>query len=240
MKASYPEQQPNVENLIVSNMNLVKKIAWHMHGRVHASTEIDDLVQIGYYGLVLAAQNYTVQEGATFASYASLRIRGSIVDHLRKNSNLCRTTIQMQQQANRAERELQTQLGRAPSKEEIARKIGITEDEMMGWEQAFQANVHQSLDSVYDDFSIWFVSPENTPEENISDSQLRDVLKSALKTLPEREALVIQLYYVEELNVYEIAEVLEVTTGRVSQIKKAAIGKLRNYMQQVDGDELTE
>ena len=146
----------------------------------------------------------------------------------------------MQQQANKAERELQTQLGRAPSKEEIARKIGITEDEMMGWEQAFQANVHQSLDSVYDDFSIWFVSPENTPEENISDSQLRDVLKSALKTLPEREALVIQLYYVEELNVYEIAEVLEVTTGRVSQIKKAAIGKLRSFMQQVDGDELTE
>ena len=146
----------------------------------------------------------------------------------------------MQQQANRAERELQTQLGRSPSKEEIARKIGITEDEMMGWEQAFQANVHQSLDSVYDDFSIWFVSPENTPEENISDSQLRDVLKRALKTLPEREALVIQLYYVEELNVYEIAEVLEVTTGRVSQIKKAAIGKLRSFMQQVDGDELTE
>ena len=111
---------------------------------------------------------------------------------------------------------------------------------MMGWEQAFQANVHQSLDSVYDDFSIWFVSPENTPEENISDSQLRDVLKRALKTLPEREALVIQLYYVEELNVYEIAEVLEVTTGRVSQIKKAAIGKLRSFLQQVDGDELTE
>ena len=240
MRNQYLEEKPDVEELITSHMELVRQIAWHLHGRVHASTEIDDLVQIGYYGLILAAQNYTVQEGATFASYASLRIRGSIVDHLRKNSNLCRTTIQMQQQANRAERELQTQLGRPPSKEEIARKIGITEDEMMGWEQAFQANVHQSLDSVYDDFSIWFVSPENTPEENISDSQLRDVLKSALKTLPEREALVIQLYYVEELNVYEIAEVLEVTTGRVSQIKKAAIGKLRSFMQQVDGDELTE
>ena len=240
MRNQYLDQKPDVEELITSHMELVRQIAWHLHGRVHTSTEIDDLVQIGYYGLILAAQNYTVQEGATFASYASLRIRGSIVDHLRKNSNLCRTTIQMQQQANRAERELRTQLGRSPSREEIARKIGITEDEMMGWEQAFQANVHQSLDSVYDDFSIWFVSPENTPEENISDSQLRDVLKRALKTLPEREALVIQLYYVEELNVYEIAEVLEVTTGRVSQIKKAAIGKLRSFLQQVDGDELTE
>jgi RNA polymerase sigma factor for flagellar operon FliA len=73
---------------------------------------------------------------------------------------------------------------------------------------------------VYDEFSIWFVSNENTPEENISDNELREVLKEALTTLPEREALVIQLYYVEELNVYEIAEILDVTTGRVSQIKK--------------------
>ena len=99
MRNQYLDQKPDIEELITSHMELVRQIAWHMHGRVHASTEIEDLVQIGYYGLVLAAQNYTVQEGATFASYASLRIRGSIVDHLRKNSNLCRTTLQMQQQA---------------------------------------------------------------------------------------------------------------------------------------------
>jgi len=105
------------------------------------------------------------------------------------------------------------------------------------WEQAFQANVHQSLDNVYDEFSIWFVSNENTPEDNISDSELRNVLKDALTTLPEREALVIQLYYVEELNVYEIAEILEVTTGRVSQIKKAAIARLRSFMEQINQQE---
>ncbi|MEL0206321.1 MAG: FliA/WhiG family RNA polymerase sigma factor [Alphaproteobacteria bacterium] len=234
MKNQYLEQKPDVEELITSHMELVRQIAWHMHGRVHASAEIEDLVQIGYYGLVLAAQNYTVQEGASFASYASLRIRGSIVDHLRKNSNLCRTTIQMQQRAKKVEHQLQMQLGRSPTSEEVAEKLGITDEEMMDWEQAFQANVHQSLDSVYDDFSIWFVSPENTPEENMSDGQLREILKTALRTLPEREALVIQLYYVEELNVYEIAEVLEVTTGRVSQIKKAAIGRLRNFIQDMD------
>ena len=97
MKASYPEQEPNVEALIVDNMNLVKKIAWHMHGRVRSAIEIEDLMQIGYFGLVTAAQKYSPKEGATFASYAVLRIRGAIVDHLRKSSNLCRTTIQMQQ-----------------------------------------------------------------------------------------------------------------------------------------------
>ena len=234
MKNQYLEQKPDVEELITGHMELVRRIAWQMHGRVHASVEVEDLVQIGYYGLVLAAQNYTVQEGASFTSYAGLRIRGSIVDHLRKNSNLCRTTIQMQQRAKKVEHQLQMQLGRSPTSEEVAEKLGITDEEMMDWEQAFQANVHQSLDSVYDDFSIWFVSPENTPEENMSDGQLREILKTALRTLPEREALVIQLYYVEELNVYEIAEVLEVTTARVSQIKKAAIGRLRNFIQDMD------
>ena len=106
MKAGYPEQQPNVERLIIDNMNLVRKIAWHMHGRVRAAIEIEDLMQIGYYGLVTAAQKYSPKEGATFVSYAVLRIRGAIVDHLRKSSNLCRTTIQMQQKAKKRRKSL--------------------------------------------------------------------------------------------------------------------------------------
>ena len=106
----------------------------------------------------------------------------------------------------------------------------ISEEELQTWNLAFQASTHQSLDSVYDDFSIWFESSENTPEENINEEELQNLLKDALRTLPEREALVIQLYYVEELNVYEIAEVLEVTTGRVSQIKKSAISSLRHFL----------
>jgi len=231
MRNQYLEQKPDVEELITSHMELVRQIAWHMRGSVHASTEIEDLIQIGYYGLVTAAQNYTLREGATFASYAGIRIRGAIVDFLRKNSNLCRTTIEMQKKANRAERELQSRHGRKPTSSEMASEMGISETEMQEWEQAFQANVHQSLDSVYDEFSIWFVSSENTPEDNINEDELHAQLKEALPTLPEREALVIQLYYVEELNVYEIAEVLEVTTGRVSQIKKAAVTRLREFLQ---------
>ena len=230
MRNQYLEMKPDVEELITGHMELVRQIAWHMHGRVHSSIEIEDLIQIGYFGLVTAAQNYTLREGATFASYAGIRIRGSIVDHLRKSSNLCRTTIEMQKKSNVAERELQSRLGRKPTAGEMAKHIGIPETEMLEWQQAFQANVHQSLDSVYDDFSVWFESSENTPEENINEEELRRLLKDALRTLPEREALVIQLYYVEELNVYEIAEVLEVTTGRVSQIKKSAVGSLRQFL----------
>jgi len=230
MKANYPEQKQDVDQLITDHLNLVKKIAWHIHGRVALSADIEDLIQIGYYGLVLAAQNYTVKEGASFSSYASLRIRGEIIDHLRKNSNLCRTTIKMQQRVRQAEEKLRSTLSREPALHEIAQFLGIDDHEMMEWEKAFQANNHQSLDSVYDEFSIWFVSDDDNPEEVMSDVELRASLKEALKQLPEREALLIQLYYVEELNVYEIAEVLDITTGRVSQIKKSAVTRLRQFL----------
>ena len=233
MKASYPEQQPNVESLIVDNMNLVKKIAWHMHGRVRSAMEIEDLMQIGYYGLVTAAQKYSPKEGATFASYAVLRIRGAIVDHLRKSSNLCRTTIQMQQKQKKAVESLLGSLQREPLPSEIAEKMGLELNEYREWEKAFNANVHQSLDEVYDEYSMWFVSKDNTPEENLDRSQLKSILTEALKGLPEKEAMVIQLYYVEELNVYEIAKVMEITTGRVSQIKKSAVSLLRSHIKKI-------
>ena len=232
MEKGYPEQIPDVEGLISGHMDLVRKIAWHMHGRVGSAIEIDDLIQIGYFGLVTAAQKYSVKEGASFASYAVLRIRGAIVDHLRKSSNLCRTTIQMQQKTKMVEASLLKKLHRSPSRQEISDELGIKIDEFDEWERAFAANVHTSLDAAYDEFSMWFVSKDSGPEQKLNEADLRKSLRMSLDDLSQKEALVIQLYYVEELNVYEIAEVLDVTTGRVSQIKKSAISKLRKSMDQ--------
>ena len=231
---TYSETPKNINALVENNMGLVRKIAWHMHGRVKSAVEIEDLIQIGMYGLVTAAQNYVVKEGVSFASYAGIRIRGEIVDHLRRNSNLCRTTIQMQQKYNVSFEKLSRQLQREPKNSEIAKDMGLEASELDNWEQAFAANTHQSLDSVYDEFSIWFASNDQSPEDELSDTELRENLVEALKTLPEREAMLVQLYYVEELNVYEIAEVLEITTGRVSQIKKSAISKLREFIQKTN------
>ena len=231
---TYSETSKDINILIENNMGLVRKIAWHMHGRVKSAVEIEDLIQIGMYGLVTAAQNYVVKEGVSFASYAGIRIRGEIVDHLRRNSNLCRTTIQMQQKYNTSFEKLSRQLQREPKNSEIAKDMGLETSELDNWEQAFAANTHQSLDSVYDEFSIWFASNDQSPEDELSDTELRENLVEALKTLPEREAMLVQLYYVEELNVYEIAEVLEITTGRVSQIKKSAISRLREFIQKID------
>ena len=231
MKQTYTEKPQNVNALVENNMGLVRKIAWHMHGRVKSAIEIEDLIQIGMFGLVTAAQKYTPKEGVSFSSYAGIRIRGEIVDYLRKNSNLCRTTIQMQQKYRNSVDQLSKTLQRSPNKQEISKSMGINPIELDSWEQAFAANTHQSLDSAYDEFSVWFASDDQNPEEQMSDNELRATLVNALKLLPKKEALLIQLYYVEELNVYEISEIMEITTGRVSQIKKSAVTRLREYIQ---------
>ena len=138
----------------------------------------------------------------------------------------------MQQKTKMVEASLVKKLHRSPSRQEISDELGIKIGEFDEWERAFAANVHTSLDAAYDEFSMWFVSKDSSPEQKLNEADLRKSLKMSLEDLSEKEALVIQLYYVEELNVYEIAEVLDVTTGRVSQIKKSAISKLRKSMDQ--------
>ena len=223
----------NKETLIKSCLNLVKKIAWHYHGRVRNVIEIDDLIQIGMLGLVTAAENFIEKPGITFSSYARIRIKGEIVDFLRKNSNLCRTTIVNKQKYDKSFEKLQKNLNRDPHDHELMQELNIEVNELHKWKEAFAANKLENLDAVYDEFSIWFLSKENDPEEKFNELELRDALLKALKKLEKIEALVIQLYYVEELNVYEIAKILELTNGRISQIKSFAIKKLRNEMKNI-------
>ena len=220
----------NKETLIKSCLNLVKKIAWHYHGRVKNIIEIDDLIQIGMLGLVTAAENFIEKPGVSFASYARIRIKGEIIDFLRKNSNLCRTTISNKQKYDKVYEELQKRLDRDPNDDELLKELSIDITELHKWKEAFAANKLESIDAVYDEFSIWFLSKENTPEEKYTDLELREALLKALKKLEKVEALVIQLYYVEELNVFEIAKILELTNGRISQIKSAAIKTLRSEL----------
>ena len=221
----------NIKDLVKDNITLVKKIAWHLHGRVSAIIEIEDLIQIGMLGLISAAQNYTPQKDASFSSYANIRIKGEILDYLRKNSNLCRATIKMKKMSEKASLMLRHKLGREPDNNEIAKELNMTTEKYYEWTNAFEANVIRSLDDSYDEYSQWFVTKEMNPEENINHTELRNGLKEVLGKLEGNEALIIQLYFVEELNVYEIAEVMNVSTGRVSQIKTSAIKRIREGLQ---------
>ena len=222
------KSQTSINDLIQGNLDLVKKIAWQLHGRVQNIVEVEDLIQQGMEGLVHAAQKYSPKEGVNFSQYAQLRIRGSIIDFLRKNSNLCRTTIKKKQEFERSKLDLEKKLNRQATELELIDFLGISDDEFNYWKKAFEANVVQSLDTAYNEYSILFASKDDNPESSLQNKELKNQIKEALGVLNQREALVAQLYYVEELNVYEIADVLEISTGRISQIKKSIIGKLRN------------
>ena len=223
--------KPNINQLIHDHTNLVKKISWHLHGRVNSIIEIDDVIQLGMVGLINAAQNYIPQKDASFTSYASIRIKGEILDYLRKSSNLDRTTITIKKNSEKASHSLRNKLGREPYNYEIADELGISTEKYFEWSNAFEAGVNKSLDELYDDYSSWFVTGALNPEETINDTELRNNLKKVLGKLEGKEALIIQLYFVEELNIYEIAEVMEVSTGRVSQIKTSAIKRIRENFQ---------
>jgi RNA polymerase sigma factor for flagellar operon FliA len=192
-------------------------------------------MQAGYLGLVDASRRYSAREGVTFAAYAAIRVRGSIIDCLRSNSNLCRTTISMQQKVRAAERDLEIEHQRTPTPEELSEKMEMTLEELQNWQAHFQASRVKSLDEVYTDHSILFQDFPPSPEEATYQSQMRGMLRKAISKLPEREARVLQLYYVAELNVYEVAAILDVTTGRISQIKRAAIERAHSLiMEQMD------
>lgn len=227
----YTEQDRKSHQRTEDHMDLVRRIAWHFSGRIGHFAEIEELMQAGYQGLVDASHRYTVQEGVSFAAYAAIRIRGSIVDLLRKNSNLCRSTIEMRRKIKQGQASLEQKLGRTPEPEELAEALGMGLDELHEQNALAQANQHQSLDEVYTDQSLLFAQPSEAIEDVIESREMKNFLRDALGQIPEREALVLQLYYVEELNVYEVGAILGVSTGRVSQIKKSAITKLRKIIE---------
>jgi RNA polymerase sigma factor for flagellar operon FliA len=232
---AYAEQLPRPEKLVEDNLALVERLAWHYRGRVGRFAEIEDLLQAGYLGLVDASQRYSKREGVSFAAYAAIRIRGAIIDQLRRNSNLCRSSISMRQAIDKERRALEGRLERAATPEELAEALGLTVAELQDWEARLQVNQLHSLDEVYSDYSLLFEDKGRSAEDAIQMSQMKGLLARALEEIPAREAQVLQLYYVEELNVYEIAAILDVTTGRVSQIKKAAILRLRDKLAAVMG-----
>ncbi|WP_145107055.1 sigma-70 family RNA polymerase sigma factor [Cereibacter sediminicola] len=232
----YAEQAQTPERLVRAHMDLVRRIAWNLHARIGRKVEIDDLIQIGYMGLVDASRRYEPRDGVTFAAYAAIRIRGSIMDFLRSNSALCRTTILMQQKVKAAVQRLESRLMRAPETPEVAAELGMPVGEYQDWLAQFAGSQTASLDEVYDDQSSLFQGSEPSAEDRLQATQMRGLLRQALGKMPEREALLLQLIFVEEMNVYEVAEILGVTTGRVSQIKKAAIERLRGFIDALQGE----
>ncbi len=219
--------------LIEHYIPLVKYIAGRVNMQVGQYVDFDDLVSYGIFGLIDAIDKYDLSSGNKFETYASLRIRGSIIDAIRKLDWIPRSVRIKSKQIEQAIIDLEQDLGRAPTEEEIAKKLNISSGEYE--ELARKANVSAlvSLDEEIGDdtketFSnIAIKSEMGLPEEEIDKTELKNMLVAALEDLNDKEKLVISLYYFEELALKEIAAVLEVTDSRVSQIHSKALMKLR-------------
>ncbi|MBQ0804478.1 MAG: FliA/WhiG family RNA polymerase sigma factor [Sulfitobacter sp.] len=227
----YPSAKLNVEKLVREHEALVRRVAHHIYSRVRSIVEFDDLLQVGLIGLIEATQRYTRHEGVSFENYAVLRVRGAMYDYLRKNSNLGRKAIETTKVVKFAQAELSQKLGREPTRPELAEAVSMTIGQLSSWEQSLNGSYQNSLQDEYDEYSMWFSTEEPPVEQLLDRGRLKEALLVALKALPQREALVLQLYYVEELNIYEIAAILEVTPGRISQLKSMAFKKMQPMLQ---------
>jgi RNA polymerase sigma factor for flagellar operon FliA len=215
--------------LAQAHMGLVRKIAWHVHGRVSSAIDVEDLVQIGMVALVEAANSYE-DRGHAFSTYASMRIRGSMIDHLRRSATLCRSAMARRKEIAKTIARLAATLGRDPVDAEVAEAMGLSAADYRALADSAIAARQESLDDVYSDHSMWFADIEESADQAIEREELGRLLASHIAGLPEREAMVLQLYFVEEMNLDEIGQVLNVGAARVCQIKKAALDRLRKEL----------
>lgn len=217
------------ESLCRAHMPLVRKIAWHVHGRVSSAIDVEDLVQIGMVALVEAANSYE-DRGHAFATYASMRIRGNMIDHLRRHATICRSAMAKRKAINEASAKFEAKWGRAPGEAELAKAMDIDPAAFREMADASVSVRQESLDEVYSDQSMWFADVEERIDHTIEREQLGRALAEQISELPEREAMVLQLYFVEEMNLDEIGATLGVGAARVCQIKKAALDRLRKSL----------
>ncbi len=221
---------PKTDALVVRHAELVKRIAYHLAGRLPASVEVSDLIQAGMLGLLEAASNYTADRGASFETYAGIRIRGAMLDALRKLDWAPRSVHRKARAAAAAVRELEAEFGREARDVEIAERMNVSLDEYHRIAQdAASCRVASLDDSSGDEESLLGrVEDEGAdPFLDATETGFRSALAGAIKELPERERLVMSMYYDDELNLKEIGAVLKVTESRVCQLHGQALVRLK-------------
>lgn len=230
-------QQSSMDELVREHATLVKRIAHHMMGRLPESVQVDDLIQSGMIGLLEAAKKYDGEKGASFETYAGIRIRGAMLDEIRRGDWAPRSVHRNARRITEAIQHIERSKGRDAEDHEIAEHLGISREEYhlilkdsMGCRLfSFEEAIEKS-ESGYDVFQ------EATPDLSlgVEKADFQRHLAEAIKTLSEREQLVLSLYYDEELNLKEIGAVLGVSESRVSQLHSQAASRLRARLVEKD------
>lgn len=229
------------EKIILEYATLVKLVAGRLSMYLGYNVEYEDLVSYGVFGLIDAIDKFDYMKEVKFETYASLRIRGAILDQIRKMDWIPRTIRQKQKKIESVIKEIEVTTGKSATDEDIARALGISDEEYLEWQSQMKITGLVSLNEymeqgsdVPQDYNRHSSSRFESPEERIEKAELAKVLGEALELLTEKEKKVITLYYYEELTLKEISNILEVSESRISQLHTRALqkmrGKMGNYM----------
>ena len=240
--AMYAATQPAIKSndLVEQHASLVKRIGCHLINRLPASVQLEDLIQAGMIGLLEASRNYDSTQGASFETYAGIRIRGSMLDEIRKNDWAPRSVHRKAREVAAAVRDIENEFGRDARDTEIAKMLDMTIED---YYKILQDNSYHKILSFED-----MGSGEDSMLDNVSNcdpsildglqrDDVRRIVSGAIAGLPERERLVMALYYDEELNLREIGAVMGVSESRVSQIHSQAVIRLQARMSNRDPEE---
>ena len=212
---------------LMQHIGLVKRVALHLKTRLPNFMELDELIQVGTIGLIEAAKSFDDSKGVEFEVFARTRIRGAILDQVRKLSYLPRSAIANIREHNEATSMLSGELGREPSQSELADFMGKDLDSFHKERTHAYRFQTVSLESQLPDTVDMPSADLNEPEANLEGGQMLEALAGSIESLPEREKTIVSLYYVEEMNLKEIGAVLDLSESRVSQILSSTIKLLR-------------
>lgn len=223
----YDEVHDASEALVMAHLGMVKRVALHLKARIPPFMELDELMQVGMIGLLEAARAFDPTKGIEFESFALSRVRGAILDEVRQLSYLPRSAVAFNKSENEAIHFLASELGRTPTQSELAEHMGDDLDEFQ--KKRGNAKRFETLSMELMSDEVLGIADENSrqPDVIVEHQDFMRAVTEAIAELPERDQLLMSLYYVEELNLKEIGEVLDVTESRVSQLLSAIAKKLR-------------
>ena len=223
------------EQLIIEYAPLVKLVAGRLSMYLGHNVEYDDLVSYGIFGLIDAIDKFDLAKNVKFETYASLRIRGAILDQIRKMDWIPRTVRQRQRKMDEAIKQIEMRTGKNATDEELARELGLTEDELCNWQSQMKVTNVVSLNEFEENGPEPVIDTSNKshfaqPEDVVEEAELKGTLVAALDLVTEKERKVIELYYYEEMTLKEISKILEVSESRVSQLHTKGLLKMRKRM----------
>jgi len=225
-------QKDQRDQRIIDHIGLVKRIAYHLSTRLPANVQVDDLIQAGMLGLIEAARHYDPSQGASFETYAGIRVRGAMLDDVRHADWSPRSLHRKMRQVREVIHTIENETGRDAKDHEVAERLEITLDEYYVIRRDSANSQILSLDQSDEDpgYQNRLRATQGDPFETLHKSSFKQNLAEVIASLSEREQMVMSLYYNEELNLKEIGEVLEISESRVSQIHGQALKNIRSKM----------